>query len=224
MQDSSQFPVVMAGARAAISRGLSHIEQQVNSIEGAVYQNPALVFDLARTLVESACRTILTERGVSHATDADLSSLFRLVTQTLPMLPPEESQEASVRRSIAQTLSGLNATIQGITELRNQLGFASHGSDRPRPSMEAAHAMLSAQAADTIVGFLYQIHTQDRPLAPSTETSPERDVEFDQHIDGQYETVRIFEIDFLASEILFQMEPNSYRIFLAEFLGEDQDT
>ena len=29
-----------------------------------------------------------------------------------------------------------HSAVQGIAELRNQLGFASHGTDRPRPSME----------------------------------------------------------------------------------------
>ena len=84
--------------------------------------------------------------------------------------------------------------------------------------------MLSAQAADTIVGFLYQIHTQDRPLATEPEASPVRDIEFDQFVDDHYETVRIFDVEFPTSDILFQMEPNSYRIFLADFLAEDQDS
>ena len=58
----------MHGARAALSDGLGHIEEQVKGIERAVAENPGLAFDLARTLVESTCRTILTERKLAFAT------------------------------------------------------------------------------------------------------------------------------------------------------------
>ena len=40
-------PFVMHGARDAFAAGLTHIEEQVRSIEQAVVENPALAFDLA---------------------------------------------------------------------------------------------------------------------------------------------------------------------------------
>ncbi len=63
---------VLHGARAAMAGGLVHIEAQVKALERAVVENPALAFDLARTIVESTCRTILAERGVSFGTQVDL--------------------------------------------------------------------------------------------------------------------------------------------------------
>lgn len=59
-------PFVMHGARDAMAAGLAHIEAQILAIEQSVAQNPALVFDLARTLIESCCRTILSERGIEY--------------------------------------------------------------------------------------------------------------------------------------------------------------
>ena len=53
---------VMHGARAAMAGGMLHIEEQVKSIERAVTENPGLAFDLAKTVVESTCRSILAER------------------------------------------------------------------------------------------------------------------------------------------------------------------
>ena len=220
MAEQSQSSFAMNGAREAISRGLEHIEQQVNAIEGAVLENPGLAFDLARTLVESTCRTILTERSIEFSTDDDVPRLFRTVRASLPILPPQASRETDIRQSIDTTLNGLSTAIQGITQLRNQLGFASHGTDKARPLMESVHAILAAQAADAIVGFLYRIHTQDRHSPTSPESSNDRNSEFDRFIDESHDTVRIFESEFSPSEILFQMEPDSYRIGLAEFLDE----
>lgn len=205
----------MSGARSAISQGLLHIEEHVAAIERAVSENSGLVFDLARTLVESTCRTILTDRGIPWNEREDVPALFQKVRDNLPILPPEESQESAVRQSIAQTLGGLNTVIQGIAQLRNQLGFASHGSDSPRPAMDTVHAILAAQSADVIVGFLYHMHTQRRDSP-----DPSRNDEFDRHIDDIHEMVQVFEIAFWPSDILFQMDPQAYNSYRGDFLAE----
>ncbi|MBN1869530.1 MAG: abortive infection family protein [Candidatus Omnitrophica bacterium] len=208
---------VMHGARDVLSSGLAHIEEQVRSIEQAVVENPALAFDLARTLIETVCRTILTERAIAYSEDDSLPKLFRTASNHLSFLPPSASSEAKVRKSLAQILSGLSAAIQGICELRNQCGFASHGPDKPRPPLESIQAMMAAEAADTIVGFLYRIHRQDQSPHPSPRALYEDNSAFNDFVDESFGSIRIFEIEFRASEILFQMEPESYRIYLAEF-------
>lgn len=210
-------PFVMHGARDALAAGLAHIEEQVRSIEQAVVENPALAFDLARTLVETVCRTILAERKVAYSEDDDLPRLFKTASNHLPFLPPTATGEAEVRKSLAQTLNGLTTAIQGICELRNQCGFASHGSDQPRPAMETVQALMAAEAADTIVGFLHRVHRQDRTPPPSPRASYEANQAFNDSVDETYGPIRIFEIELRASEVLFQMEPESYRIYAAEF-------
>ena len=151
---------VMHGARTAIAGGMGHMEEQVRAIEGAVPDNPGLAIDLSKTIVESACRTILTERGVPYGNKDDLPRLFKVVIQNLPLLPPNASSEIEARRSLEQTLGGLHGALQGICELRNQYGFASHGRGAPQASLELEHALLAAQTADTIVGFLNRVHRQ----------------------------------------------------------------
>src|SRR5258708_24334298 len=96
---------VMHGARGAMAGGLTQIEEQVKGIERAVVENPGLAFDLAKTVVESACRTILSERRIAFGTDDDLPRLFKTVTTSLPMLPVAASSEVEARKSLAQTLN-----------------------------------------------------------------------------------------------------------------------
>ena len=82
MSEPLQINFVMHGARAAIAAGIVHIEQQVASIEHAVIENPALVFDLAKTVVESVCRTVLRDRSIAFSETDDLPRLFKLNTAT----------------------------------------------------------------------------------------------------------------------------------------------
>jgi hypothetical protein len=216
-------PFVMQGARDAIAAGLGHIERQIDAIERAVVDEPGLAFDLAKTLVESTCRTVLDDRSVAYALTDELPKLFRTATQHLALLPATASDAAEVRKSLQQTLSGLSTAIQGICELRNQCGFASHGAGKPRPAMEGIQALLAAESADAIIGFLYRVHRQDRTPEPTTSgTGFEENGAFNDHVDGAFGPFTVFDAEFRASEVLFQLEPETYRIYMAEFDGADE--
>jgi hypothetical protein len=43
-------------------------------------------------------------------------------------------------------------------------------------------------------------------------------------VDDAHETIRIYEVVFRPSEVLFQMEPESHRVYLAEHDDGAQDT
>jgi hypothetical protein len=226
MADALTVPFAMHGARDAMTSGLVHIDEQVKAIERAVVENPALAFDLARTIIESVCRAVLSERAIAYSEDDDLPKLFKTISQCLPFLPLTASGETKTRESLSRTLSGLNTAIRGICELRNQCGFASHGSSNPRPAMESVQALLAAEAADTIVGFLHRVHRQDRtpPPSPPPRAGYDENTAFNESVDDSFGTIRIFESEFRPSEVLFQMEPETYRVYLAEFASANTES
>lgn len=214
---------VMHGARAAVAGGMLHIEEQVKALELAVVDNTGLAFDLAKTLVESACKTIISERRGTFDKDDDMSKLFKAASLCVPFLPPALASDAAARRSLKQTLSGLNTAVQGVCEMRNAFGFASHGSDGPRPVMEGVHALLVAQAADAIIGFLYRVHRQDlsRPKTVLLEYGDHPD--FNNWLDEQCEPVRILSLPpYRPSDVLFNVDQEAYRDLLTDYEGEDE--
>ncbi len=224
MAEVSTSPFVMHGARDAVAGGLGHVEQQVQALELAVAANPGLAFDLAKTLIESVCRAVLSERSIAFGDGDDLPKLFKTASLHLPFLPATATDAAETRRSLKQTLNGLLTAIHGICELRNQCGFASHGAGTPRPVMESVQALLAAEAADTIVGFLHRVHRQDRTPLPSPRALYADNQAFNDSMDDTQGMIRIFEVEFRPSEVLFQMEPESYRVYLAEFDEEADGT
>ena len=212
-------PFVMHGARDAMAAGLVH-EEEVKSIEEAVVENPGLAFDFAKTLVETVCKTILCERSVAYKEKDNLPTLFRSVIRTLSFLPVTVSNATEVRKSLEKTLSALHTAVQGICELRNKCGSASHGSGIARPALEGIQALLAAQAADTIVGFLHRVHCQDRTLPPTSMEFFSENSTFNESLDETFGPFRIFEAEFHPSEVLFKLEPETYRIYLADFDGD----
>jgi hypothetical protein len=222
-EDVAADEFTMHGARAAMAGGLFHIEEQIKSIERAIIENPGLAFDLAKTLIESACRTILTERSVAFGPADDLPRLFRTVTNHLPILPAAASGEAEIRKSLVQTLNGLHTAVQGVCELRNACGFASHGAEGPRPALETVQALLVAETSDAIVGFLHRVHRQDRTAPATARLKYEDNGEFNAYVDEAHALVRIFEEDFEPSRILFELAPEAYRLYVAEYAPEEYD-
>jgi len=89
--------------------------------------------------------------------------------------------------------------------------------------MEAVQARLAAQAADTIVGFLYRIHLQDRTL-PTPRALYDDNSAFNEFVDEAHGLIQIFEVELRPSEVLFQAEPESYRVYLAEFNTEAESS
>lgn len=221
---ASQPAFVMYSARAAIAGGLLHIEEQVKALEMSVIDNTGLTFDLAKTLVESACKTIITERGNTFANEDDLPRLFKAARQSVPFLPVAIATDIGARKSLEQTLSGLSTALQGVCELRNSFGFASHGTDGKRPVMESVQALLAAQAADAIIGFLYRVHQSDlaRPVSPTFELSDNPD--FNDWVDDQNDPVRIFALPpYRPSEVLFNVDQQAYRDLLTDFEADETE-
>ena len=219
MAAPSNEPVfVMHGARAAVAGGMLHIEEQVKALELAVIENAGLAFDLARTLVESACRTKITERGSTFDKNDDLPKLFRASALAVPFLPTELAADAGARKSLQQTLNGLSTALQGVCELRNTFGFASHGSADSRPAMEGVQALLAAQAADAIIGFLYRVHRQDMTRPQSVSMAYDNLPEFNDWIDEQSEPVQILSLPpYQPSDVLFNVDLEAYRDLLADY-------
>jgi hypothetical protein len=213
---------VMHGARTAMEEGLQHIEEHIKTIEQSVTDNTGLAFDLAKNLIETTCQRILKDRNISFDPQDDVPQLLNAVMNSVPLLPPSASSSVEVRRSLARTLGGLRAAVQGVCELRNECGFASHGSDAPRPKMETVQAILAAEAADAIIGFLYSVHQQDHAGRAKRKLRYGDNAEFNDYVDGLHEPVRILNEEFSPSKVLFELAPEPYRFYLAEYPPESE--
>lgn len=199
---------IMRGARAAAANGIPHIAEQIAALEHAVGENPCLAFDLAKFIVESTCKTILTERKIGFDKKDDLPKLFRAVTINVPMLPVAASAEAEARRKLLQTLNGLHTALQGVCELRNSCGFTAHGGDAQRPAMEGVQAILAAQAADAIVGFLFSAHRVERDGTQPKQAGHSRTI--DKLLDSVYDPVMIVGQPYAVSEVLYATDREAY--------------
>ena len=219
---ASQARFQMIGTRAAMRGGpiAEAIDQQIHAIENALESVPDFAFDLSKTLVESVCKTVLADIGPLAEPNWDAPKLLKTTTNRLALLPRGHSNPAKARDSVEKTILGLVQTIQGLCELRNGYGMASHGRDDFSARLGRRHATLAAHAADTIVSFLYRIHHDALMQTPGARIYYEDHAGFNEAFDNDNETIRVSELGLRPSEVMFKGDPGAYKAALNDHIAE----
>ena len=212
----------MVGARANILDGstIEIIDQQVRAIEDAIDRVPDFAFDLAKTLVESVCKTILEDIGRPADPTWDAPRIMKETTTFLSMLPPGHPNAVKTRDAITKTLTGLHTALHGLCALRNDYGLSSHGRDGFSARLDIRHATLAAHAADTIVSFLYRIHRDASMQTLGARVYYEQHADFNEAFDLENETIRLGNLEFLPSQVLFHVDREAYRAAVYEHRAE----
>lgn len=215
----------MVGARAALLDGpvAEVIEQQIHAIENALSSVPDFAFDLSKTLVESVCKTVLADIGQPADPNWEAPKLLKETTNRLALLPRDHPDPARARDSVEKTIRGLLQTIHGLCELRNSYGMASHGRDGFSARLDLRQATLAAQAADTIVSFLYRIHRDALMQSPGARVYYEDHADFNDAFDGENEAIRLSGVELLPSRVLFYGDREAYKAALNEYLVEQSE-
>lgn len=136
----------------------SALLDHLDAIGRDISADPAGAITSCKDLVETMCKLILDKLGIAYGKD-DLPALYKRVSVELGLA--RESVPGHVKGSEAaqKTLGGMNSAIQGLAELRNQLGRG-HGRTTASPALER-HARLAFNTAVALTEFLYDT-LQDR--------------------------------------------------------------
>lgn len=213
----------MVGSRASMLQGPipDIIEQQIQALEDAIERVPDFAFDLAKTLIETICKTILEDVGRPADPTWDAPKIMRETTTYLSLIPRNNPEPSKTRGSITKTLNGLHTAVQGLCELRNNYGIASHGRDGFSARLDLRQATLAAQSADTIVSFLYCIHRDALAEVPGTRVYYDDHSDFNDAFDRDNELICFGELELLPSRVLFHTDREAYKAALNDYIAED---
>jgi hypothetical protein len=220
MSESTSLKFQMHACRATVLPVANVFEPQIQAIEDSIQRVPDFAFDLSKTLVESVCRTVLADLGLHSDPNWDCPKLLRETTNRLTLLPRGLPNAGPARESIERTIRGLLQTIQGLCELRNSYGMASHGRDAAAARLETRQATLAAQAADTIASFLYRTHRDALAEAPADRVYYEDHPDFNQWLDEEIDPIMIGRETLSPSKVLYHTAITGYKVALTDFLTE----
>lgn len=219
MAESLPSDFQMHACRASVVPVAGAFEHQIQAIEDSIRRVPDFAFDLSKALVESVCRTVLADLGAPSDPNWDCPKLLKETTNRLTLLPRGHPNAGPARESIERTIRGLLQTIQGLCELRNSYGMASHGRDASAARLEKRQAMLAAQAADVIASFLFRTHRDALTDAPSARVYYEDHPAFNQWLDEEIDPVVIGRETLSPSKVLYHTATTAYKVALTDFLA-----
>ncbi len=125
--------------------------------------DPAGAITAARTLLEEACKHILSDLGVAYDGSADLPKLYKMTAGALLIAPTQHTEGV-----FKQILGGCTAVVEGLGALRNRVGDA-HGKG-PRPVRPASrHAQLAIDLAGSVATFLFATWQVRKGEGPSSQ-------------------------------------------------------
>lgn len=214
---------VMAGAREVVGGSATHLLRQIATLEGAIVDTPALAFDLAKSLVESVCKTILADRGQEIDHTLDMPKLFRETLRYLQILPDSHAGDAPIADSLKKTMGGLQSIVAGLCELRNREGLASHGRDGYSRSLESVQAQFAARSADALIHYLLNAHRNYPNQSPKRRVQYHDNTGFNGYLDESNEKVVISGFEYLPSYVLFNVDDEAYKDLLGDYSDEQPE-
>lgn len=153
------IPGISTAREALMSTDPTYIAQQITRMEAAIINDPPLAIGTAKELVETCCKTILSERQVEIPNGADVPVLVKLTAKALKLTPDDIPEQAKANETIKRLLSNLASITQGVAELRNHYGTG-HGKAAGTRGLGSRHAKLAVGAASTLAVFLAETHNE----------------------------------------------------------------
>ena len=126
----------------------AHVQSTWSKALDRRQSDPEGAITLARSLLESVCKHILDEFGVSHSNKDDLPNLYKKTAKSLNLAPSQHTED-----TFKQILSGCTSVVQGLGALRNKLGD-SHGKGKREVKPAPRHAELAVNLAGAMASFL----------------------------------------------------------------------
>tara|TARA_R110002096_G_scaffold151230_1_gene313525 strand:- start:1108 stop:2118 length:1011 start_codon:yes stop_codon:yes gene_type:complete len=118
-----------------------------------ISKDPEDAITAACSTIESVCRSILLELGLSLPNKKDLKSLFNATIPPLQLNPNRTNVQSDIATDVRKTLSGLASVVDGIGALRTHAGDA-HGREKGFTRIDARIAELAVNSANTVALFL----------------------------------------------------------------------
>jgi hypothetical protein len=194
------------------------IREQVEALEEAMPDRPGVVVSFCRTIIETTCKTILTDRGIPVDSAWEAPKLVSESMKYLNLGPRDDGGvDERLRSGAEQLVRGLNQIIQGIVEIRNAHGSAAHGADAYLPLLDSRYAEILARATDAVVGLLFKTHLSSARRDPLSRFRYGDHADFDDYIDGTYGPFQVLDVPLVASEALFYTDFPGYRTALVQF-------
>ncbi len=212
--EPSQPVFRLASIRLALTEAAqaAAITSLVDAVEQIPEAHPGLVFDLCRALIETICKTILADLGEPVPPNPNAENMVSLVLKRLEVFADPQFAEATSKRAVGDTVTGINKFVNGIGEYRRLFGTASHGRDGYSEAIDRSHAYLVAGVTDALATFLLTTHRRLRGDEEWQRAFYGEHPDFDQYLNDEHDPspILVFGDPFPPSQVFHAVNQAGY--------------
>lgn len=143
----------------AVQEGLARIERNVDA-------DPYVAIGSCKELVETVCKHVLDAYGESYERSESMLDLYKKTANVLDVHQDSVPANAKASQTTKRILQNVASSVQGLTELRNEVG-SGHGKTF-RSAAQPRHARLALNATRTVVEFVLDTWEHRRQTAASS--------------------------------------------------------
>lgn len=199
------------------------IREQVEVIEASYPDKPGTMVAFCKNIIETTCKTILVDRGISYDPNIKFTELASLTRKAIGLEKPNPgNEEETIRKNIGLITGGIGQIVEGLGNLRSSDAGFGHGADAYAPMLDVEFVELLVRATDAVVGLLFRTHLVGSGKAPLARPRYGDHKDFDERIDNDYGPFEVLEVKLVASEALFKTDLIAYRSALVAFRQEQE--
>jgi len=113
-------------------------------------EDPENAITMARTLIESICKSILDEANIDYDKVFNIRKLYEKVAEHLKLNPEQHDEKI-----FKQILGGCISVVDGLAALRNSKGDA-HGKGKGKVKPKPRHAKLAVNLSGALASYLVE--------------------------------------------------------------------
>lgn len=191
------------------------LETFIEAIDKNRRTNSNVSLDAAKSLIESICKTILTNKGIEFKSDSKLGYLVKKTFSILPVFQTLSNADNEAGKGILGSLENIGTKIG---EFRNEHGFFSHGQDIHGGQFDSYLTDLVIASTDVITSFLINAYSQDD--SEKKRIFYEDFAFFNKIYDENNQWVKVENLEFSPSKVLFENDIEAYKEAFNNFCND----
>lgn len=152
--DGSTVAIVQTAQDLKAKFSSDYLSRQIDLMVQMQTSDPTNAIGMAKELIESCCKTILDEKGITYTKNDDVPQLADKTMGALNLLPANIQPTDRGADAIKAVLGNLRAIPTKLAEIRNPFG-SGHGKSASFKGLEVRHAKLAVGSSITFVDFIW---------------------------------------------------------------------
>ena len=138
-----------------------YLSRQIDLMVQMQVSDPTNAIGMAKEMIESCCKTILDEKGITYTKNDDVPQLADKTMDALNLLPANVQPTDRGADAIKAVLGSLRAIPSKLAEIRNPFG-SGHGKSASFKGLEVRHAKLAVGSSITFVDFVWNTYEESK--------------------------------------------------------------